>query len=240
MTGERKYDEDEVRQIFEDAAGPGATAASGSGSGADSYGMTLAELQDIGTEVGLSPERIAQVAAALDAPSGTAPRRRQLGMPVSVGHVVDLPRAPTDREWDLLVSALRETFGARGKVSQHGGIREWTNGNLHAYVEPTAEGHRLRLGTLNGGALALNVGGVVSASLAVAIAVALAMAGRFAEDGPALLSMFLVFAVVAFLGNAIRLPGWAREREEQMEEISRRAVALLDEPPPRHPDSPEA
>lgn len=234
VTGERRYDEDEVRRIFDEAAGPGGSAASGRDPGGDAHGMTLAELQDIGTEVGLSPERIARVAATLDAPSATLPRKRQLGMPVSVGHVVELPRAPTDREWDLLVSALRETFGARGKISQHGGIREWTNGNLHAYVEPTEGGHRLRLGTLNGGALALNFGGVVSASLGIAISIALTMAGRFAEDGPALLSMLVVFAAIAFLGNAVRLPRWADERENQMQEIAARALALLDQPPSEH------
>lgn len=227
MTGERRYDDEEVRQIFDAAARPGETALS---SGSPSDGMTLAELQDIGAEVGLGPERIARAAAALESAGVPAPRRKQLGLPVSVGHVVELPRAPTDHEWDLLVSALRETFGAHGTVSQNGAIREWMNGNLHAYIEPTQSGYRLRLGTLNGRGVALNLGGVVFGSLAAATGVVFALSGRLSGD-PTAPIMFAAMATVALVMNAIRLPGWARDREQQMRQIAARAVALLSGPP---------
>jgi len=228
VTGDRKYDDEEVRQIFEAAARPGEAALS---SGSPTDGMTLAELQDIGAEVGLSPERVASAAAALQSSGIPAPRRRQLGLPVAVGHVLDLPRAPTDHEWDLLVSALRETFGAHGTVSRNGEIREWTNGNLHAYVEPTQNGHRLRLGTLNGRGVALNFGGVVFGSLAAAATVMFVLSGRLSEDGPGALIMFAAMATAALVTNVIRLPGWARKREEQMRQIAARTLTLLAEPP---------
>jgi hypothetical protein len=231
VTGDRRYDDEEVRKIFDAAARPGETALS-SGSPAD--GMTLAELKDIGAEVGLSPERIARAAATLEVAGTPAPRRKQLGLPVAVGHVVELPRAPTDHEWDLLVTQLRETFGAHGKVSRNGAIREWTNGNLHAYVEPTEHGHRLRLGTLNGRGVALNFGGVVFGSLTVATAVVFALSGGLADDPEALPSALIMFgamAAAAMLTNVIRLPGWAGRREEQMRRVAARAVTLLSEPP---------
>lgn len=223
MTGERRYDEDEVREIFQAAAGPGASA----GSDGPGDGMTLAELQEIGAEVGLSPVGITRAAAALDTRREALPRRKRLGLPVSVGRVVELPRAPEDREWDLLVGMLRETFRARGEVTEQGGIREWSNGNLHISVEPTADGHRLRLGTTNGAGLATNFIGVALGSLAVALAIGLAVAGRLAEDGPALLAMLGSLSAFALLSNVVRLPRWAREREDQMEEIADRAVELL-------------
>lgn len=231
MTGERRYDDDEVRKIFDAAARPGEAALS---SASPSDGMTLAELQDIGAEVGIGPERIAKAAAAMEAAGAPAPRKTQLGLPVAVGHVVALPRAPTDHEWDLLVSALRETFGAHGAVSQNGAIREWTNGNLHAYVEPTESGHRLRLGTLNGRGVALGFGTVVFGSFAVAAAVILALSGRLADD-PSALIVFAGMAIAAALVNVVRLPAWAREREDQMRRIAARAVALLSEPPDPDP-----
>jgi hypothetical protein len=227
VTRERRYDDEEVRKIFDAAARPGEAAVS---SGSPPDGMTLAELQDIGAEVGLSPERVARAAATLESAATPVTRRKQLGLPVAVGHVTELPRAPTDHEWDLLVSQLRETFGAHGKVSRNGAIREWTNGNLHAYVEPTESGHRLRLGTLNGRGVALNFGGVVFGSLAAATAVVRTLSGSLLED-PSVLIMFGGMAAAALLTNVIRLPGWAGRREDQMRQIAARAVALLSDPP---------
>lgn len=223
MSEERKYREEEVAEIFEAAA-----ARSGpepGGALAPAEGLTLAELQAIGREVGLAPERIAEAAAALDH-RPDALRRSDFGLPVSVRRTVDLPRAPTDREWEVLVAELRETFNAKGRVGSRGDVREWTNGNLHAYVEPTPTGHRLRLGTTKGDALGLNRMGVVSLVMAVMALVLLAATGQLAGE------LFLP-AMLALMGggalayNAVRLPPWAQEREEQMDRIVARARALL-------------
>jgi len=66
-------------------------------------------------------------------------------LPTSVGSIVPLPRGPSDREWELLIAELRTTFGGKGVVTSQGGLREWSNGTLHAFIEPTQTGHRLRL-----------------------------------------------------------------------------------------------
>jgi hypothetical protein len=39
--------------------------------------------------------------------------------------------------------------------------------------------------------------------------------------------VFGVMGIAALVANAVRLPGWAREREEQMEHIAERARALV-------------
>jgi hypothetical protein len=229
MMDERRYEEAEVAEIFKAAASPRASEAHAVSTAG---GFSLAELQAIGGEVGIAPERIAEAAAALDVRGGGgAPRRTYLGMPVSVGRTVDLPRAPTDREWDMLVAELRETFGARGKDRSSGGVRAWTNGNLHAYVEPAESGYRLRLGTTKGNAVASSRFGIVTLVLGLILGVLL-----FAELLDEDLSGLLVFAVMgafALVFNALRLPRWAREREEQMDHIAARArtrIALVPEP----------
>jgi hypothetical protein len=223
MPDERMFREEEIAEIFEAAA----TARAGEGSTAlaSREGFTLAELQAIGVEVGLAPERIAQAAAAVEVRRG-ALRRSDLGMPVSVGRTVDLPRAPTDREWEMLVAELRETFRARGRVGSRGEVREWTNGNLHAYVEPTPDGHRLRLGTTKGDAVGLNRMGTTVLVIAVVMLLFLFVTGALSE------SVFLPMMLSAMGGaaltyNALRLPGWALEREAQMERIAARARVLL-------------
>lgn len=224
MSNERTYREEEVAEIFEAAAavrsGPGAGALSPA-----SEGLTLAELQAIGREAGLAPERIAEAAAALDL-RRDAVRRSDFGMPVSVGRTVDLPRAPTDREWEMLVAELRETFNAKGRVGSRGDVREWTNGNLHAFVEPTPTGHRLRLGTTKGDALGLNRMGAAGLVAALVWLVVLFMAGGLPE-GIFLPLVFALMGGAALAGNALRLPSWAQEREEQMERVAARARALL-------------
>jgi hypothetical protein len=226
MTDERRYGEKEVAEIFEAAAsarGPEGRALASGG------GLSLAELQEIGGEVGIAPERIAHAAAALDVRRDAAPRRKFLGVPVAVGRTVDLPRAPTDTEWEMLVAELRATFGAQGKDRSSGGLRAWTNGNLHANVEPTESGYRLRLGTLNANGLAaarVGIGGLVAALF---ILVLLLLRGELEE--PAMAAMFAAIGLLALGANAIRLPRWADEREGQMEYIATRARTLLSAEP---------
>ena len=223
MPDERTYREDEVAEIFERAAAVRPEPAAGAL--APAQGLTLAELQAIGAEVGLAPERIAEAAASLELRQGAA-RRSDLGMPVSVRRSVDLPRAPTDREWEMLVAELRETFNARGRVGSRGEVREWTNGNLHAYVEPTPTGYRLRLGTTKGDAVGLNRMGAFGLVMALVWLVVLFLSGALPEA--AFVPLLLAAMGGAALGsNALRLPAWAQEREAQMEHVAARARELL-------------
>ncbi len=227
MADERKYREDEIREIF-------ALATSADGASlpalADQEGLTLGELQEVGREVGLAPERVADAAATLDVRSETLPRRTSLGAPVSVGRVVELPRAATDREWQFLVAELRETFGAKGQVTSHGDIREWTNGNLHAVLEQTEAGHRLRLGTHKGDATEVTAIGAIFLVMALILVAIMAIAGK---TGVALIlpALFALTGGGSLAWNFLRLPRWADEREHQMEHIAGRARALLEAPP---------
>lgn len=222
MADERRYDEDEVAAIFEGASAPPVSR----GDSHSATGMTLTELQAIGREVGIAPERIADAAATLDRAPVAIPRRRDFGMALSAAHIVDIPRPLTDREWSLVVADLRETFGARGKESTHGETREWTNGNLHAFVEPTRTGYRLRLGTLKGDALALNRMGAFGIAMGVVVSAVSLVTGDPATAFPGMILGSM--GAGAFLVNAVRLPRWVRLREEQMREIAERTRALID------------
>jgi hypothetical protein len=223
MTDERRYKEDEVKEIFEAAAkerdSHGRAVITGEG-------LTLGELQAIGREVGLTPERIADAASELELRRNVLPRRTYFGMPISVGRTADLPRAPTDREWEQLVAELRQTFRARGQVGSHGSIREWTNGNLHAYVEPTETGHRLRLGTLKGNAMTMGGMGIAGILMGLFVLVTILLTGKAADGFFA--PLFLgAMGVAALTSSLLSLPRWAREREEQMEHIVSRAHVLI-------------
>ncbi len=230
MTQERRYQDEEVREIFALAT----TGGNAGGQPVPSHddGLTLEQLQDVGVQVGLTPAQVASAASALDIRRQALPQRRHLGRPVSVGRIVDLPRAATEREWELLVAELRRTFDAKGEVTSHGSLREWSNGNLHAFLEPTDDGHRLRLTTFKGQASALTTVGVGGLLMALIMFAAMASKGKLGLE----LVMPMVFAALgagALISNAVRLPRWAGERERQMEYIADRARALLESPPDR-------
>ncbi|MGH8637779.1 MAG: hypothetical protein ACREUZ_11665, partial [Burkholderiales bacterium] len=155
--------------------------------------------------------------------------RRLLGLPIGVGRTIDLGRRLSDDEWEQLVVDLRETFDARGRIRQDGSFRQWTNGNLQALLEPTPDGHRLRLRTVKGNAIGWISGGlVVIGGAAVGFIAAMVQGGAASQ----LLSSFAPMVAIggAMFGiGAFLLPGWARTRRRQMEEIAER---LAEKSPP--------
>src|SRR5262245_14226078 len=93
MSGERRYQDHEIRQILdlaigqEDAPAPSLPAVDG---------LTLLELQEVGREVGLPSDRITQAVAAFEGRGESVPRATTFGLPTSVGRVVPLPRSPSE------------------------------------------------------------------------------------------------------------------------------------------------
>ncbi|MGH7717505.1 MAG: hypothetical protein ACREON_01495 [Gemmatimonadaceae bacterium] len=223
---ERRYSEAEVAQIFERAT---ETQHREVRQLPSAEGMTLGALQEIGREVGIAPELIAQAARALDQ-IGQAATRRFLGLPIGVARTVELKRRLTDAEWERLVVDLRDTFDARGTLREDGAFRQWTNGNLQALVEPTESGSHLRLRTTKGDARAFMTGGLAMLGVAGVSLVAALLSG--ALDAGNLSSLASLGAVAAgmFGVGAIRLPGWARLRRRQMEEIAGRLASSVTQP----------
>jgi len=223
----RRYGEDEAREIFS-LATTGETRDTSLP--AETGGMKLEELQRVGQEAGIEPARVEQAAAQLAARGKASPVRRSFGMPVGMTRVVELPRAPTDREWEQLIAEFRTTFVTQGGISTtSGGLREWAQGDLHITVEPTERGEQLRITTLKNDAIALNGLAVVLGTMAALTGAAVAASGK-PEKVLAVVSMFGGMALIAFVANLLRLPSWARERERQMESVAERAVTLLLKP----------
>ena len=222
----RRYGDDEIREIFSLATTGG---TQGQPISAESDGMTLDELQRIGEEAGIEPTRVAQAAAMLDARGKPAPIKRSFGLPIGVSRVVDLPRAPTDREWEQLISEFRTTFGSLGRATSSGGLRQWTQGELHISVEPTEHGEQLRLTTRNGLGDLLSAVGVVTGGMSVLSSAVVAASGD-PKKALLVLGMFGGMSLAAFGSNLLRLPRWARTRQQQMEALAEHTVRLLSKP----------
>jgi len=229
---ERRYSEDEVAEIFERATEVQKLAVRPSSS---SEGLTLKELQDIGHDIGISPEVVASAARALEVRS-PSPRRTLLGLPIGVGHAVELDRPLTDSEWNRLVVSMRETFDARGKLKDEGAFKQWTNGNLEVLLEPTPTGQRLRLRTLKGNATGMIVVGGAMLGLGAFVLVQLLATGTLGERFVGLVTIVAI-GLGLLVPAVVRLPGWARLRQRQMEEIAERALLMASSEPIRSPDS---
>lgn len=225
---ERRYSEDEVNTIFERAAEAQQAVRRKLPPG---EGLSLADLRAIGNEVGIPAELVDQAALSIDQ-SGPSASRTFLGLPLGVGRTVELGRKLSDDEWERLVVDLRETFDARGTVRSDGSLKQWTNGNLQALLEPTPTGHRLRLRTMLGASRAMMSGGIGLLGISTAVVIASALSGNLAE-ALAQVGTLMIGGAALFTIGAARLPGWAKLRLRQMEGVAARLALASDSPAPK-------
>ena len=229
---ERRYTEDEVAEILDRAT---ETHTASGGGGPTSGGMTLAELQDIGDEVGIPRELITRAATSLDRPVVEKTGHKTfLGATVGVGRYVDLPRRLTEEEWNQLVVDLRMTFDAKGKIREEGAFRQWTNGNLQALLEPIGDGERLRLKTQKGTAMPYMTTGLSLLSVAGFFTT---MSFIGASSGGPNASVIAIMGAAFFAAGRFGLPSWARTRQRQMEEVIERVRSTIAVSPPSEPNA---
>ena len=217
---DRRYSEEEVAAIFERATEAQQSARRHLAAG---EGMSLADLQEIGRDVGIPTDLVTQAAKALDQ-GGRPASRSFLGFPIGVGRTIELERRLTDEEWEHLVVDLRETFDARGRMSSQGSLRQWTNGNLQALLESTPSGHRLRLRTVNGNARTLMSIGLAMMGICTVVVIGAGVSGEFAGAVASVGSIWVV-GLAIFGAGALRLPRWARARRWQMEGVAAKLMA---------------
>ena len=192
-------------------------------------GLTLHDLQTIAREVGIAPDAVADAARSLDRPLARSASRTFLGLPIAVERTVALDRPLTDAEWELLVVELREVFGARGTMRAQGSLREWSNGNLHAMLEPTRTGHQFRLGTFKGNAPASVAAGVIAVAMSAVVGAAAAANGTLSQAALEIAALASVGAALLANGT-LRLPGWAQLRRRQIDGIVERLTAATQRP----------
>jgi len=231
---DRRYNDKEIAAIFRAATeGP----LSPQRQVPPEEGLTLADLQAIGREVGISPAAVAQAAQALDIRRETA-ARTFFGLPMGVARTVNLNRRLTDPEWERLVVQLREVFNARGTTRSDGSLRQWTNGNLQVLLEPTEAGHRLRFRTLHGAARASMGAGLAVFGVTATVAVATAISGHLGDAIPEIV-LLLAAGMAMIVNGALRLPRWARLRGRQMDALAAQiASAPTERSQPAHSGDP--
>jgi len=218
---ERRYSDEDVQRILASAVESDAAL----GAGASGRGMTLAELQLIAAEAGVSPASVAAAAAELDHAPLAPANSRVLGLRDSVGLTVALPRALDDAEWRRLVALLRDTFAAQGREGDLAGRREWRNGNLRIALESVGDTALLEMRTRKS-----SVRGLIRVGLALVFGAAMgevaAVLGHSGADAAGgLITMGITGAAMAAVG-AWQLQWWSAARRKQFDAVATYARQL--------------
>lgn len=237
MNDERRYSEQEIAAIFKQAA---ETQEAAQRQLPAREGLTLAELQAIGQEAGITPAFIAKAAATVGQPRPSA--ATYLGLPVGVARTVVLPGAFTEADWDRLVVDLRDTFQATGEIRRDGAFREWRNGNLRALIEPTETGHRLSLRTRKGSASSSVIGSLAGLAMGLVLLLIGLISGKLLlELETTIFAALFVLGGLAGLGlTAAQLGRWQDERSRQMDALAARAAERATAPPNAVLNEPDA
>jgi hypothetical protein len=233
MSDQRKYGEEEARQILRLAAHePGDLQPSVGNDAA----LSLRELQEIGLQAGIAAESIAEAARLVRLRDRLPLLSTFLARPPELRRVLELPRPVTDQEWDLMVAEFRDAFGSVGDVSTQGGAREWTSGGLRVVLEPTQSGHRLRMSSTNQRLLKLGRIGIVEV-VAGLVLLAIIIPDLVASEGLTLLDLIRrTLPHLIVIGSGIGFTVWSRndlsrwmvERESAMDLVAERVNALIE------------
>lgn len=117
----RRYTDDEVREILRLAAEPGNLPAR-----YDPDGMSLADLESIGNEVGIAPAAIREAARALETRIPAPPRGGGLlGAPATAAYERTVRMRVTPEQHASIVLAIRRAMGRHGVVSGGPDVLEW-------------------------------------------------------------------------------------------------------------------
>jgi len=217
---ERRYSDDDVHRILANAVEVDAAVGSGAG-----RGLTLAQIQSIAVEAGLSPEAVVAAAEALDRTPPVPATPRMLGLPVGVARSVAIPGTIDDAGWRRLVAFLRDTFEAQGREEHGGGRREWRNGKLRIALEEVGGTTLLHMRTRKESARSLiQAGGMVMLGSLVMEA-----ATAFVRSPANILAGVLTLAIgggtMAAVG-VLQLPSWSAARRKQFEAVAEYARQL--------------
>ena len=229
MSKDRKYNEKEIAAIFKQAARDFESAQQKVHSG---DGLTLAEIETIAEEVGISSGFVKRAAAKVDLRHRSAADKKIIGLPFQINRVVQLPESFGDKEWDKLIVDLHDSYGVVGtiKESRQGRMKSWVTDNIQVHVEPTGDGSRLRITSTNGiNTLMLLFGGIFFFVSIMFMAI-LMTKGKFMTAADDTLLMFILSLSGLSIGGfgASQLPGWQKSEEQRIDSIITRA---LDSPP---------
>lgn len=150
---ERRYSDDEIRRIFEDATKPAGETAEAEGSGEEDAawrrhapdGLTIDQLREIAREIDIDPAAIDRAAEKLpSSPVRLASASRSPFTPVLHAESI-LDRPLTDPGMRTVALEAERVLARRGKVRRSGDITEWHDEENQFFLRIARVGESTRL-----------------------------------------------------------------------------------------------
>ena len=231
---ERTFSDDEVRDILERAADR--QAAADKALVRTRPGMSLAELEQIASEAGISPEHVRAVALqGLDrhhVRSAVPVLTRNAAGEVGLLGERTFPGRVSDEAWGRIVQDLRSTFNVVGQATEFGQTREWLSVSATGGMEPVTvrmerEGEDTRLsmfrGTKQRKGLAYGIP-VMFAGAAVVFTILFLLTGEADTWGlPAFLG---ILGGLGGIVGPVSLRLWTASQTKKFQEVMDRAQLL--------------
>jgi hypothetical protein len=126
------YNEKQIGSILKRAA-----ELSQDETGPNASGLSIEELQQVGSEAGLDPNLILKAAAELHS-SGPEREKNFFGGPVSYSNDIVLDGEIDNATWEEMIAAIRGTFKEPGVVSTRENVFEWTGQSETKKAQVTA------------------------------------------------------------------------------------------------------
>lgn len=199
--------------------------------------LSLAEVQVLAEELGLSPEHLQTAALELEDKDRTRRGVPWWGGPFRVDHHVSIPASLTEDQWASIVLEIEDSIGSAGRIRHIGAAREWTRytgegeggANLETTqvtLQPHGSNTAVRIQKRFGGAAFF---AYLAASLpAVSLAILLAGDPITAANGA------LLAGAVGLIPGMRALIGWAsRRKKESFRALAERIQLIVTAGPAR-------
>lgn len=102
---------------------------------ADTMGLSLDEVRQIATEMGVDPRYVAAAMADVERGVGEGERFHWLGAPISYEMERVVEGDVTEEQWEEMVDAIHRSFNLVGASGQVGRLLEWTHNSRRQQVQ---------------------------------------------------------------------------------------------------------
>lgn len=131
QTPARRFGDEEIRRILQSAAE--LQERSSAGPGAVGRGLTLEELRQVASEVGIDPRFVDLAASHVDVPTQRT-GSRAAGGPTRWHYRASVPGEIAQRDLDRILQVIRTTMHEKGEVAEVWGRIEWSHDEVGSTI----------------------------------------------------------------------------------------------------------
>jgi hypothetical protein len=227
MESKRRYSEKEISAILKIAAQHQASA--GQDEVSANPGMTLAQIEEIASQVGIDPRHVQEAAEALDRGEDHDRSFHLWGAPLTIEFERIVEGEVTEENWSAVVEEIRSCLGIIGQANRVGASFEWTGGEMdltHVTVTPRGGQTKIHIIGKVSGSAGLIYGLSASFGVSAAVILPVVMTGML----PVALAASAAIVGGTLLSTRHGFGALARKRERTLKNLLQRLESVVAEP----------